>query len=324
MSQSKNNEPIEIQQTKIQVPEDKRFWFGAQADLQNINNRWWRWLWWLWEHPKRPRNWDAYYYIPTWEFIVYWTYKPNRWTITTANVFDYSPDILYIKWDTVFFSGLMYEATEDQPTTTPNTLIWWKLTNIISKTLSPKQPYLRATRTTAITVNSGTNTALLSWTKNITSNNLKMATGTSLPWFWLSGIYIPEDWDYEIQWSVLWWEIWWQYEKTIWIFYTDPITLLSRQLTYHTQKLPPITATSTTTWTDSVWWPISATTITTINIGTTTNTTMNIFYRGRFKEWEYVNLFAFHNSPTPVQILPPSVLDKRNSDGTYLYIVRTS
>lgn len=66
--------------------------------------------------------------------------------------------------------------------------------------------------------------------------------------------------------------------KTIILSSTDPDTLITSQLTYQTQDFPPITATSTTTWTDSVWWAISATTITTIHIGTTTNTTMNIFY----------------------------------------------
>jgi hypothetical protein len=149
------------------------------------------------------------------------------------------------------------------------------------------------------------------WINNVLTNvRTTIATSTSNyvstdnrtfvvinPW-----IKITVSWWYQINSKSLRWIIWWQYRKEMRIVCVNPDSTQTI-LTYDSDILPQITATSTTTWTDSLWWSISATTTTTINIGTTENTTLSCDYYWYFEKDSYIQLQVRHNAPWPVQIL---------------------
>ena len=305
------------------MPQDQNLWFGQQPHRQNVQNAWWRRLWQLTDHPEKPKHGDWYYHLPTREIVIHNITKPSYNTLATSNVFAYSPELRYLKWEYTSFLWLVYEATEDYPTWWPIALLWRKPVNVLDQPLTTNKIFARSVLRFNKEIPPSTSTSLINGDVNVlTTNSFKIMP--PIPPFWRNGIYIPEDGYYQIDWNILRWLIPWDAEKILSLALIDWPTGSQTQLTYASHKRPSVTATSTTTGTDSVWWSISATTTTTISIGTTTETSLSLSYYWYFKEWNYIDLQAVHDSPAPVEALTWTVVDNTNANWTYLYLYRVS
>jgi len=310
-------------QVAINMPQDQNSWFGKQPQRQNVQNAWWRWLWQLTDHPEKPKHGDGYYHLPTREIVVHNVTKPTYNTLDTSNVFAYAPELRYLTWEYTLFLWLVYEATQDYPNASPNTLLWRKPVNILDQKLTTNKIFARSVLRFNKSIPPNTPTSLINGNVNLlTTNSFKILPPT--PPFWRNGIYIPEDGYYQIHGNILRWSISWEAEKAVWLILIDWPTWSTAQLTYASQKRPTVMATSITTGTDSLWWAITATTTTTIEVWDTLDTNLSLSYYWYFKEWNYIDLQAFQDGLITVDALAWTIVNNTNADWTYLYLYRVS
>lgn len=308
------------------MPEDSRFWFGKTQELQNQQNRWLRRLWNVLDKPLRPKHWDMRYDMTkrkiriqntlpyTWENLQWYTF--NTW-------------MQYRKWDLVvynippFWPVVVFEAIIDFPTSLPTNTAERRPTNTYDRVLEEDTLFGRhavITNNISAPPNTRTNVSAQDAWNTPYYNQPEMRDTFSLsPWF-----TIPVSDYYLITWKVKRGSIWWQYTTESRIFATLPWwwTIVLDDDSY---QLPSITATSITTGTDSVWWSISATTTTTINIWSVINNTNRCHWYWYLEKGTYIQFQWKHNSPINVLIQKANEPDtNQTQDGSYFYLYKTS
>lgn len=309
-STNKSIDPKEITTKKINLPKDERFWFWQQPEYQKQQNRWIRWLWWLVDYIFGKKDWDIRYDEANRKIKVN-NSKPLNKEINDLLVYD--TRVLYLEWDHVIYNWLLYRNNINWNSNLPNTLNGWGVTNIIDTDYPKDMVY--ATEHITSNINVAPNV----WTTISNTNGIVCNDVTKInTWQW---IFVKDAWIYQVQSNILWGE------------HKANITRESRILEIKsdsTQKIlwfdvfefPNITATTMTTWTDSEWWSINATSTTTVTIEDINIATNKCNYYWYINKGSYIIHQVRHNSDENINVWWSSN-PQNNITWSNLYLYRT-
>lgn len=269
---------------------DNTPWYWQQPFEQKVSSRWLRFLWAVENRIATPKNGDIIYNTTTNNVEIYnQQYYQSYWALEVTQ------PILWNVWDLVKYNWQLREAVQ-----WPALTGWW-----VPIADLPSSPRWVATQKISWWVWWRTYYAetYSSITLSAWSTNIWWTIGqwiSSIQWSLLDyAIRIPYNWYYLIVATVEYNEISGEATRGISAIADTSMWWPPSLINLNGIEYAPGTLNATTTWTDSVWWSITAT--------TTVSRWLQVWYTQQYvktallKKWYIITVRANHDDPTPRQ-----------------------
>ena len=257
-------------------------WFWVTGNKQKPEQLGFRFIGMVYERPTNPRHWDMIYNTDTWKIEIYIA-QAYRWPLVPS----VTQPFLANPWTYIDYLGEL-RYTENG-TTTPG-LPWipdWIRANTVSQWI-PLDGYSYINNATVDqNIPTGAYTAI-----GATSNDYVLSTIPVTRW--AQNATIVRTWQYLLHWYVT------RLQKSGETLTELRLMIDGTQVAYDSHVIPSITA--VTTWTDSVGWAISASTV--ITIGNMDYVTQRVSRYGRLEAWQVISAEVRQNSWWNLAVTP--------------------
>jgi len=300
MNKLSNRDHIDTNAVNVDpIVTDTTPWFWVEANNQKVNQMWFRFLGAWAERPAKPRRWDMIYNTKTRKIEIYVSEFYRWWTVPTvsnayiAQPWDYA-DVAWVLWytETGAWTPLMPAPSDRERT---NTISFW----------AEQQSYfLRNYAIIDELIPTWVYTQIWWLSLDYVTSTLPDSRGIKT---WI----IPYTWYYLLLWNVSWLQ---KQGET-----KTELRLMKgvQQIAYDMHEIPAMAF--ITTWTDSVGWPITATTTSTSSA--LDYVSQKVVRYGKLEEWDIISVEVRHNAWSDLTATPWTTFPTSTQYQTWFSII---